>query len=107
MRHVIYILKIPIPDKPNEYEEFKVDDPKKICEKLKISITCFNRIVKGTFKCSHSNKKYLEGIIIEREYQPLKKPSVVKKTEEEIAKEKEEFRKNIINDMKTVLIEKK
>lgn len=100
MRHVNYILRIPVPDKPNEYEEFKVEDPKKICDKLKISMTCFNRILRGTFKCSHNGKKYLEGIIIEREYQPLKKPSAVKKSEEEIELEKEAFRKNIITEMK-------
>ena len=100
MRHIIYILKIPINNKPNEYEVFKVEDSKKICEKLKISITCFNRILNKSFKCSHSNKKHLEGIIIEREYQPLKKAKPVKKTDEEVEKEKEDFRKSIISEMK-------
>lgn len=97
MRHVIYKLKIPNPLKINEYEEFTISDPKIICEKLSISMTCFNRILNGTMKYSHQNKKYLEGVIIEKEYLESKR---IKKTKEEIKKEQEEYRLNIISNLK-------
>ena len=99
MRNVIFKLKIPLPDKENEYQEFKFEDPNDICKKLDISTTTLYRIINKTMKFTHNDKKYLEGIIIERELLPLKYPKRIKKSAEDIAKEKKEFRNKILDTL--------
>ena len=100
MKNVQYRLKIPSIEKENEFEEFIFNKPDEIAEKLKISITTVYRLINGSFKYSHVEKKHLQGIVIEKIIQPLKHPRRVKKTEREIKKETIDFRKTLLETLK-------
>lgn len=99
MRNVVFKLKIPIPDKANEYQEFTFDNPNDICKKLDISTTTLYRLINNTIKFAHADKKHLEGIIVEREYLPLKQPKRVKKTVEAIENDKKNFRNKLLETL--------
>lgn len=66
MRFVEFKLKVPIKERPGEFNEYIFNSPTILCEKLDISRASLYAICNGTFRFSHSKIKHLEGIIIEK-----------------------------------------
>ena len=99
MKNIEYKLKIPSLENENEFSEFIIETPQEVADKLKVSITTVYRILKGEYKYSHLDKKYLEGIQIEKIVKPLKQPRRIKKSVEEIKTEKIDFRKTLLESL--------
>ena len=101
MRKVIYLVKIPKPDKKEEYEELTFNKTEEVCEKMGISVTTLYSIINKKLKYNHVDKKHLEGIIIEKIIQEPKKKqkpdcTKSKKSKEEIEESKKDFQTKLI-----------
>lgn len=99
MKNIEYKLKIPSLEIENEYTEFILNSPQEVADKLKISVTTVYRIIQNKYKYTHLDKKYLEGIQIEKIVKPTKQPRRIKKTEEDIKTEKIDFRKTLLESL--------
>ena len=102
MKNIQYKLMIPSLDNETEFNEFIFETPKEVAERLNVSLTTVYRILNNDFKYSHSDKKHLEGIKIEKIVKPLKHPRRIKKTAEQIAFEKIDYRKNLLESLQMI-----
>ena len=92
MRTVIYTVKIPKADKPDEFEVIEFDNRKSCCEFLNIGQNTLYSLSTNRIKLSHSTKKHLEGIVIEKRIVEGVKS---KKSKEKLTKES--YQQDLIN----------
>ena len=103
MKLVNFKVKIPIPEKNDEYKEFQFTSPKDVCKELSISESALYSICNNTFKWSHKRNKHLQGIIIERqtvyanneEKEKLKEEKKKLKIEKKLKKEESKYKEEL------------